>query len=145
MGKNNIKKYLFISIKPEFANKILNKEKCIELRKIKPHVSSGDYIIIYASSPKKSVIGFGEIKRIIETTPDKMWKEYQSMLGIDELRYQSYYKDKKKAIGIEIGAIKAISPISLYDLRKIDIKFHPPQIYRYVTNQQICKIISEYM
>ena len=41
---SNIKKYLFISVKPEFANKIIAKEKCIELRKIKPHVKAGDYI-----------------------------------------------------------------------------------------------------
>ena len=118
MGKNNIKKYLFISVKPEFANKILTREKCIELRKIKPHVSSGDYVIIYASSPKKCVIGFGEIKQIIETTPEQMWKKYSKVLGIDEPRFYSYYKDKNKAIGIEIGTIKSINPISLDELRK---------------------------
>lgn len=145
MESKYIKKYLFISIKPEFANKILSREKCIELRKIKPHVKSGDYVIIYASSPKKCVIGFGEIKRVIETTPDKMWKEHSDVLGIDEKRYNAYYKDSKKAIGIEIGTIKSINPISLDNLKKIDIKFHPPQVYRYVTNKQICKIITEYM
>lgn len=145
MGKNNIKKYLFISVKPEFANKILTREKCIELRKIKPHVNSGDYVIIYASSPKKCVIGFGEIKQIIETTPEQMWEKYSKVLGIDEPRFYSYYKDKNKAIGIEIGAIKSINPISLDELRKIDIKFNPPQVYRYVSNEQICKIIAEYL
>lgn len=145
MGKNNIKKYLFISVKPEFANKILTREKCIELRKIKPHVNSGDYVIIYASSPQKCVIGFSEIKQIIETTPEQMWEKYSKVLGIDEPRFYSYYKDKNKAIGIEIGAIKSINPISLDELRKIDIKFHPPQVYRYITNKQICKIIAKYM
>ena len=40
-------KYLFLAIKPEFANKILAKEKTIELRKVRPNIKEGDYIIIY--------------------------------------------------------------------------------------------------
>lgn len=50
-----------------------------------------------------------------------------------------------RAIGIEIGTIKSINPISLANFLKIDIKFHPPQVYGYVTNKQICEIIAEYM
>lgn len=146
MGKlNSIKKYLFISVKPEFAEKILTKEKSIELRKIKPHVKVGDYIIIYASSPIKSVVGFGVIRQIIETTPEKMWNEFSDSLGIDKLRYDNYYKGKEKAIGIEIEGIKKLSPVTLDNLRTIDSSFHPPQIYRYVSNVDICKTISEFL
>jgi predicted transcriptional regulator len=36
---------LFISVKPEFANQIVTKEKTIKLRKLKPHVNIGDYCI----------------------------------------------------------------------------------------------------
>eukprot|EP00825_Cyclidium_porcatum_P052413 TRINITY_DN9921_c0_g1_i1.p3 TRINITY_DN9921_c0_g1~~TRINITY_DN9921_c0_g1_i1.p3 ORF type:complete len:104 (+),score=18.47 TRINITY_DN9921_c0_g1_i1:108-419(+) len=79
------------------------------------------------------------------TTPEQMWKKYSKVLGIDEPRFYSYYKDKNKAIGIEIGTIKSINPISLDELRKIDTTFNPPQVYRYVTNEQICKIITEYL
>ncbi|WP_159517943.1 hypothetical protein [Sunxiuqinia indica] len=146
MGKlNSIKKYLFISVKPEFAEKILTKEKSIELRKIKPHVKVGDYIIIYASSPIKSVVGFGVIRQIIETTPEKMWNEFSDSLGIDKLRYDNYYKGKEKAIGIDIEGIKKLSPVTLDNLRTIDSSFHPPQIYRYVSNVDICKTISEFL
>ena len=68
--RNN--KYLFISVKPIYAQKILSREKSIELRKLKPKVSPGDYIIIYASGPQKAVVGFGLIKRVIVTTPQEM-------------------------------------------------------------------------
>jgi predicted transcriptional regulator len=146
VGKlNSIKKYLFISVKPEFAEKIVTKEKSIELRKIKPHVKVGDYIIIYASSPIKSVVGFGVIRQIIETSPEKMWSEFSDSLGIDKLRYDNYYKGKEKAIGIEIEGIKKLNPVTLDNLRTIDPSFHPPQIYRYVSNADICKTISEFL
>lgn len=140
-----MKKYLFISVKPEFANKIIAKEKCIELRKIRPHVKSGDYVIIYASSPVKCVIGFGKIKRIIETTPQDMWDAHYDVLGIDKMRFDLYYENRIRAIGIEIETIKSVVPIKLMSLKKIDANFHPPQVYRYVTNEQICETISKFL
>ena len=142
---SNIKKYLFISVKPEFANKIIAKEKCIELRKIKPHVKAGDYIIIYASSPIKCVVGFGKIKQITETTPMEMWSNYSEYLGIDELRFSNYYAGRKRAIGIEIETIKSVTPINLISLKKVDANFHPPQVYRYVTNEQVCETITKFL
>jgi predicted transcriptional regulator len=142
---DNIKKYLFISVKPEFADKIVRREKSIELRKIKPHVNPGDYIIIYASSPVKSVVGFGIIKNIIEKTPRTMWQEHSGSLGIDKKRFDEYYAGKKRAIGIEIYNIKKIKPIPLGKLRMIDSSFHPPQIYRYISNFNINRTILEFL
>lgn len=142
---NNTRRYLFISVNPEFANKIVTKEKTIELRKIKPHVSIGDYIIIYSSSPVKSVIGFGIIKQIIEKSPQKMWEDHSESLGIDKLRFDEYYNNKEKSIGIEIHRIKKINPISLDALRTIDPNFHPPQVYRYVSNYKINRSIIEFL
>ena len=141
----NIRKYLFISVKPEFANKIVSKEKTIELRKLLPHVNIGDYIIIYASSPTKSVIGYGIIKQIIEKSPQRMWNEHSGFLGIDKERFDEYYADKERAIGIEIHKIKKVKPISLESLRTIDPTFHPPQIYRYVSNYKINRTIINFI
>ena len=137
------RKHLFISVKPEFAKKIIAKEKKIELRKVKPHVEVGDYVIIYASSPMKSVIGFGMIQQIIETTPEQMWEKYSSILGIDKSRFNDYYDGKKRAIGIKIKEIQQITPISLEDLRNVTPNFQPPQVYRYVSNMEICRIIID--
>lgn len=139
------KKFLFISIKPEFANKIVSEEKTIELRKVKPKVSEGDYIVIYASSPIKSVIGYGKVKEVIVTSPETMWDKYSSTLGIDKQRYDSYFQGCDKAIGIKISEISRINPIALDKLRKIDTDFHPPQIYRYVSNINICRSILKFL
>ncbi|MDR0892794.1 MAG: ASCH domain-containing protein [Mediterranea sp.] len=143
--KTNIRKYLFISVKPEFANKIVTKEKTVELRKIKPHVNIGDYIIIYASSPIKSVIGYGIIKQIIEKTPQRMWNEHSKFLGIDKDRFDEYYAGKEKSIGIEIHKIKKVKPIPLESLRTIDPNFSPPQVYRYVSNYIVNRTIINFI
>jgi predicted transcriptional regulator len=142
-GVNN--KYLFISVKPEFAEKIINNKKTIELRKLRPNVKRGDYIIIYASAPYKSVVAFGIIKNIIEMTPKKMWTSFSSVLGIDKQRFDDYFYGKLNAIGIELSKIIKIDPVHLDKIRNIDPKFQPPQIYKYISNINNYKAIINLM
>ncbi len=134
-------KYLFIAVKPEYAYKLISGEKDIELRKTKPHVQAGDYAIIYASAPAKVVLGYGKIKRIILCSSQEMWDNFSTRLGIKEQDYLMYYKNSNKSVGIEFEMIKPINPISLAELRRVDPNFHPPQIYRYVSNEEIRKVL----
>ena len=144
MEKTKIKhKYLFIAVKPEYANKLISGKKDIELRKMKPNVQPGDYVIIYASAPVKAVVGFGKVKTIIICNPQEMWNKHSGRLGIDIQRFNSYYNGYTKAIGIEFEMIKAVAPIVLSELRDVDPNFHPPQIYRYVTNNDIALVLSQ--
>ena len=136
-------KYLFIAVKPEYANKLISGKKDIELRKMKPNVQPGDYVIIYASAPVKAVLGFGKVKTIIECTPKCLWESYSNRLGINEQSYLSYYDGYHKAIGIEFDMIKSVMPIGLEELRRVDPNFQPPQIYRYVTNEDIVNVLSK--
>lgn len=111
-----VHKYLFIAVKPEYANKLISGQKDIELRKMRPHIQPGDYVIIYASAPVKAVIGFGKVKNIIECTPNEMWAKYSLRLGIMQQDFESYYVNHKKSIGIEFEIIKPITPIGLEEL-----------------------------
>ena len=144
MERTKIKrKYLFIAVKPEYANKLISGKKDIELRKMKPNVQPGDYVIIYASAPVKAVFGFGKVKKIIECTPKGLWEKYSNRLGINEQSYFAYYDGYHKAIGIEFDMIKSVTPIGLEELREVDPCFQPPQIYRYVTNEDIVTVLSK--
>lgn len=143
MAKKITHKYLFIAVKPEYANKLISGQKDIELRKVKPHIQQGDYAIIYASSPEKAVLGFGKIKSIIECSPTEMWEKHSNRLGISKESYLSYYDGSHKAIGIEFDIIRPITPIGLADLRKNISGFQPPQIYRYITNDDISVVLSQ--
>ena len=110
---------------------------------MKPNVQPGDYVIIYASAPVKAVLGFGKVKTIIECTPKCLWESYSNRLGINEQSYLSYYDGYHKAIGIEFDMIKSVMPIGLEELRRVDPNFQPPQIYRYVTNEDIVNVLSK--
>jgi hypothetical protein len=72
-----------------------------------------------------------------------MWNKHSERLGIDIQGFYSYYNGYSKAVGIEFEMIKAVAPIGLVELRNVDPNFHPPQIYRYVTNDDIAVVLSQ--
>jgi predicted transcriptional regulator len=130
-------KFLFISIMPEYAYKIIGKEKTIELRKNRPNVKTGDYVIIYATVPVKAVIGFAKIKSIIEMTPLIMWNKNSNKLGIKKDAFDKYYKNTNRAIGIELSSIcKFEFGFLLTKIKELYPGFTPPQTYRYISNFQ---------
>lgn len=127
-----MRKVLFLSIKPEFANKIINGDKTIELRKVKPKVNNGDYVLIYSTSPVKAIIAIGKVKDIFFDKPKIIWSKYKKQLGIDKVRYNSYFENKELAVAIKLKEIQELD--ELYRLEKIKLKnpeFHPPQSYMY--------------
>jgi len=125
-------KYLFISIKKEFTEKILLGEKSIELRKVRPNVLPGDHVIIYCTSPVKAIVGIANVEDIISYTPDEMWKHHSRKLGIDRKGFDEYYKNSDTAIGIVLNKPKRLDQkIELNRIKKQHPKFSPPQTYRY--------------
>lgn len=131
-------KILFISIKPEFAKKIFNGSKTIELRKSTPKVNNGDLVIIYSTTPEKAVIGICRIKSIIKTSPKQLWDQYSDKVGIDYNRYKEYYKGSKLAVGLELTSTNKLTNKISLDIIKINFpNFTPPQTYKYFDKKTI--------
>lgn len=131
---------LLISVKPEFADKILNGIKTIELRKSMPNVVSGDIVLIYSTDPVKAIVGICEVKEIIKMEPQKLWKLHSSKIGIDKLRFDEYYYSIKTAIGIVFSSfIKLPQEIALHSIKETHPSFTPPQTFRYFQKRTVFK------
>ena len=66
---------IVLSIRPQFADKILKGTKTVELRRVYPRrIGKGDRGLIYASSPVKSLVGGFEIARIVEKPLNELWE-----------------------------------------------------------------------
>jgi predicted transcriptional regulator len=123
---------LFLSIKPEFAEKIFEGSKRVELRKSRPKVQIGDCVIIYVTNPVKAVRGVFRVKGLIESKPEDLWISHREILGIDLKSFKDYYQGSVLSIGIEIEeVIEFKKEVSLETIRKFIPKFTPPQTYRY--------------
>lgn len=125
-------KIILVSIKPEFANKIFDGSKKIELRKVSPNVRPGDLMIVYSTSPEMAIIGICKIREVIKTTPTDIWENYAEVLGIDEERFFNYYSDSDVAVGIVIENTRRLkSKIPLQSIKKQFPTFMPPQTFKY--------------
>ena len=125
-----------LSIKPKYVDHIKSGYKKYEFRKkiFKRDVSE---IYIYSSSPDKKIIGYFNIKTIIEDTPDKLWKVTSKSAGISKKDFDEYYKGKDIGFAIEIGTFNEfISPLCPY---KHYSKFTAPQSFMYLNDLSVFK------
>lgn len=125
-----------LSIKPNFAEAILGGVKKFEFRRgrIKRDI---DFILIYASSPQKALVGFAKVEKIISDTPLKLWKLTGKQGGISHQEFMDYFKGKNSGHAIQIKEIHRFDPIKPKDI--ID-DFRPPQSFMYVDDLFLNKI-----
>lgn len=97
---------VILSIKPYYAEKILNGEKTYELRKSIFKVPNIKTVIIYASSPISRIIGEFEIDGIIHEEITILWKKTKQFTAVNKLFFDEYFANKEKGYAIKIKNIK---------------------------------------
>ena len=120
---------VLLSIKPKYANAILNGEKEYEFRKIIFKDKSVEKIYIYSSSPIQKIVGVFIVGDIIKDHPERIWKKCQKKSGIAKEDFFTYFNGSEKGYAIKIDNIEQIeNPI---DPRSISQNFVPPQSFCY--------------
>ena len=125
-----------ISIKPVFADAILDGQKTVELRRRIPPVEVGARLWIYATRPVAAVIGIATIDTIFRGTPQAVWETYSDRIAIDRHAFDRYFEGADEAIGIRLSSIHRVHPISIERLRVWKKGFHPPQVLSRLTNTE---------
>ena len=122
-------KKILLSIKPSFANKILNGTKTVEYRKRIPKDPHVKNVLIYSSYPIKKIVAEFVIGGYINDTPDRLWDRTAEIGGISKDYYMKYFNGKSIAYAYQINNLHVFAqPKSLSDYC---IEF-APQDYCYV-------------
>ncbi|OTG93688.1 ASCH domain-containing protein [Acinetobacter sp. ANC 3832] len=121
---------VLLSIKPEFANKILNGEKKFEFRKSLFKRDGIKTVLIYATMPIGKVIGEFDIEHIISNSPQEIWNETSEFSGISKSFFDDYFENRKMAYAIKVKHVREyLNPQALEDI-KVGLK--APQSYVYI-------------
>jgi predicted transcriptional regulator len=120
---------VLLSIKPEYAEKILSGEKKYEFRRAIFKDQSIKIVVIYASSPIRKVIGEFDIEYIITQNLDKLWEHTKQHSGIDKEFYDTYFCGKEVGHAIKVKQSRRYQEHQ--DLDDYAIK-HPPQSFLYL-------------
>lgn len=121
---------ILLSIKPEYAEKILSGRKRYEFRRRLHKNTSVKTVVIYATMPVGKVVGEFTIERIHSKKPNEIWNLTKEHSGITREFFSEYFQDRDLAHAIEVSAVRRFKkPRSIGDYLKSGIA---PQSYAYV-------------
>ena len=124
---------IFLSVRPQYAEKILRGEKSVELRRVRPRLSPGDVVVMYVSSPQREIKAFLLVEEVLEASPTDLWDLVGSRAGVTKSEYQDYFEGIDYGVGIVVSVAQNLKkPLSLDELRMVAPDFRPPQSFRYV-------------
>ena len=118
-----------LSIKPEYAEKILIGTKKYEFRKaiFKKDV---DTVVIYATKPVGMVIGEFKVDDILKDQPKELWKKTKEYSGITQSFFDQYFDGRTLAFAIQVKSpFRYHEP---FDLKKFLPKGIAPQSFCYI-------------
>ncbi len=97
---------VLLSIKPEYAEKILSGEKKFEFRRVLPKNKSVKKVVIYATLPVGKVVGEFEIAELISESPIHLWERTAEFSGISSNFFEAYFEGRDIAHAIKVGKVK---------------------------------------
>jgi len=119
---------ILLSIKPEYAERILAGTKQFEYRK-RLAARPVEKIIIYETVPTMQVVGEVSVIETISEPPDDLWEKTKNQAGISSSKFRDYFRGCDTAYAYRLGQVLR------YDYPKELAEFnmqHPPQSFVYL-------------
>lgn len=121
---------VLLSIKPEFAERILNGEKKFEFRKTLFKNEKVTTVVIYATMPTGKVVGEFEVGPILKDCPSTLWRRTKEFSGISKEFFEAYFQGHSSGYAISVrNAVRYDDPLELDALIPGGV---PPQSFRYL-------------
>jgi predicted transcriptional regulator len=122
---------LLMSVKPEFAERIMCRKKTVELRRKFSTRWIGHRINIYASAPVMGLMGEARIAGVVVNNPEMIWERFHDQIGCSRPEFDAYIAGASEVYAIELDEVRPYR--ERFPLGQIShlIKEHltPPQSY----------------
>jgi predicted transcriptional regulator len=134
---------LFVSLKPRFATMLLDGTKTVELRRVRPDVSVGAPVLLYASSPTRALVGTATVDAIDVGSVLEIWQRHRGDVGVTSSEFEDYFAGAAAAVAISLRNVAAIpgGEIPLSELRRRRRGFRPPQSFRYFDSETAAALV----
>lgn len=121
-----------MSIRPEFAERILNGEKQVEFRRrpIGDHVTQ---ILIYATSPVRAVVGVAQIESRRCASPRALWAAFQNVGGIRRQDFLGYFAGVSEGYAYVLSGVRSCDPPLPLGVGGLPPR--APQAFQYVSHE----------
>jgi predicted transcriptional regulator len=134
---------LLLSVRPRYAERILEGQKTVELRRVRPRACEDAILLIYVSSPIRALKAMSLVERVTAAEPTELWKRVAHKAGVSRAEFDAYFNDVDMGFAIHLKNVLQLSqPLSLTDLRELWPGFQPPQCYRYFSGNELSVLID---
>jgi predicted transcriptional regulator len=124
---------VLLSVRPRFADALLNGSKTIEIRRRTVGIRPGATCLIYASSPQRALVGAARLGAIHVAEPAEIWRRWGDETALSRDEFDEYLSGRDLASALEVAAVAAFErPLALHELRERHAAFLAPQSYRYL-------------
>ncbi len=130
---------LLLSIRPRFVNSILAGQKTFELRRRQPRLNVKE-ALVYATSPRMEFVARFRIAKVTHAPLKTLWQLVGDAACVSRSEFDAYYSGLDFGTAIHISdVIELHRPVTLDQVRAVIQDFHPPQSFRYLSNEDLQK------
>lgn len=133
---------VLLSVAPQFAEKIADGSKTIELRRRFPQVPAGTWLYLYVTLPVGAVMGRAKVVNVDAAAPSALWKRHREKMGISQKYFNEYFHDIEEGFAVHLAEYEPLTPASLDGLRSMMDGFVAPQSYRFLTASDQAAILG---
>lgn len=135
------RRVLLLSVRPRFAQAILDGTKTVEVRRRPIRATPGTLVIFYASAPTMAIVGTARLDRVIFLKPGAAWRDHGRSLGLARREFDDYLDGRMPWLLVLRDVAALDKPLELQDLRRRS-PFQPPQSYRYMKRADPLRVRS---
>jgi predicted transcriptional regulator len=133
---------LLLSVRPQFAESILEGSKTAEIRRQRPDVRPGTLVIIYATKPIGAIVGTARVSGLSQGSPGEIWEQHKAHVSITRKDFDSYLDGVATAYALLLERVQRLVPLLTLEEMRAATSFQPPQSYRYVTKSMLNNLVS---
>ncbi|MCM3662623.1 hypothetical protein M3148_16745 [Georgenia satyanarayanai] len=127
---------VLLSVRPRFAAAIMDGTKTVELRRTRMHVREGTTVLLYSSSPTRSVLATAVLDGIEEGAPRSLWSRFKKVVGVTRDELDDYFYGTSQGYALKLRDVVVLEdPFPLEEMRR-QVGLEPPQSFRYVSARQ---------
>ena len=127
---------MVLSLKPRFADAILDGAKTVELRRSEPKIVVPTRALLYATSPVRVLVGTCIVTSVESERLATLWWKYGPRTGVNHREFLDYFEGVERGTALTLADPAALpQPIPLTRLRETSQGFRPPQSFAYVDTQ----------
>lgn len=136
---------MLLAIKPRFAELIISGKKVVEVRRGGTTIKAGDTLVLYSSSPERSVRATCAVSAVETQTVRSALAAMNGLTGLSKEELRDYLSGADSVTLLSIESVFRLSrPIPLEKMRCRNRRMVIPQSYRFLDDGEI-KALAPYI